>query len=180
MSISDLIKDTRDELSKRLGAGDPAGEVGRVLAELEDEQTRQERVEGELTERVRALRLPLQPASLSLLDRPLPAEVDRHAYIPRSYREPSHAEAEHGVVFVYSTANPTFYRAILERLSAGERIRMETHHGMFELSKEEFESALPGIARSKSYRQGSDSAKGSCTYVISRVPDGLKGFRVRR
>ena len=82
------------------------------------------------------------------------------------------------MVLVYECANPTFYRALFDRLLPGERLRMETHDGEFEMSREEFEGAFPRIVRSRSYQGSSNSAPGSARYVVGRAPTVIKHFRV--
>ena len=61
----------------------------------------------------------------------------------------------------------------------GEKFRIETQHGMFEMTREEFETALPAMVRSASYQRGTDSAPGAARYVTGHVPQGIKQFQVQ-
>ena len=111
--------------------------------------------------------------------RPLPVGLDQRANIPSDRRESSPEEEARGVAFVYRNANPTFYRAVFDRLEPTEKVRIETGQlGAFELTRQEFEVSCPRIAASQSYTRGADSQPGAARYVIGGVPEGLGQFRV--
>jgi hypothetical protein len=176
--ISALIASVRSDLARLLAEGKPVGDAAKLIADLEQEQDRRNRFDAAIGNRIEARRPSEErsAASLDFLQRPLPEGLDERANTPRDYRAPDSAEAARGVVVVYKIANPTFYRAVFDRLAPGQRIRMETRHGALELSREEFESASPSIAKSRSYRHGSDSAPGAARYVVGRVPASLSRF----
>jgi hypothetical protein len=174
--ISNLIAGVRAVLAERLGRGDPAGDAARLLADLETESGRRASLDELFRSRASALSPSVAEGLASILDRPLPNGLDRRALAPRRPRLPTPEQAERGVVMVYGTANPTFYRAVFERLEPGERIRMETQHGAFEMSRDEFERSFPRIARSASYLEGPPSAPGTARYVVGRAPAVIKQF----
>lgn len=105
--------------------------------------------------------------------------VHPRARFPRTLRAPSPEEAGRGVAVAYSSANFMVYRAIVDRLSAGERFRVETRRGAYEIPAERFALAFPGIAASRSYREGSDSMPNACYYVQEPPPDEAEQFLVR-
>jgi hypothetical protein len=176
--IAGVIASVRTDLARLLSEGKPVGDVAKLIADLEQEHDRRGRFDAAIRNRVQALRLTHDesPVSADFLSRPLPEGLDERANTPREVWPPDSEEASRGVVFVYKNANPTFYRAVFDRLAPGERIRMETNHGTLELSREEFETAAPAIAKSKSYMHGTDSAQGAARYVVGRVPASLAGF----
>lgn len=80
-----------------------------------------------------------------------------------------------GVVIAYATANPTFYRSVIDRLQPGEKVRNVTsNHKWYEYTREAFERLLPRIAASDSYRKGSKTAPGKARYVTGRPPVAMK------
>ena len=180
-SLDQLIAAIRLRLSKLLANGAPTRETARLLADLEEEQTRRHQIDERLRGRAAVLEAgPTEPTDASsVFDRPLPADLDGRAGVPRSHRLPSDEERARGVVVSYTNANPTFYRAVIERLQPGEKFRIETAQGTFEMTRDEFETALPAMARSASYRRGTDGAPGAARYVTSRVPKTIDRYRVR-
>lgn len=100
------------------------------------------------------------------------------ATVPRSLRLPSPDEAAAGIVIAYQTANFAVYRAVVDRLRAGERFRMETSFGAYEMSKVEFERAFPNIVASSSYSTGAPSMPGRCYHVVGPPPTVAAGFAV--
>jgi hypothetical protein len=176
--ISDLITSVRADLARLLAEGKPVGDTAKLIADLEQEKERRDRFDAASRNRAQAVG-PSQgglAAASNFLQRPLPQGLDERANTPTKRRAPEAEEASRGVVFVYTIANPTFYRAVFDRLAPSERIRMETNHGTLELSREEFENAAPSIAKSKSYMHGSDSAQGAARYVVGRMPASLAPF----
>ena len=180
-TMDQLIAGVRLRLSKLLANGAPTRETARLLADLEEEQTRRDQIDDKLQARAAALETAaVTPAGASsVFDRPLPAELDDRAGVPRSHRAPTDDERARGVVVSYTNANPTFYRAVIERLQPGEKFRIETAQGTFEMTRDEFETALPAMARSASYRRGTDGAPGAARYVTARVPRTIDQYRVR-
>ena len=155
------------------------GDAARLLADMEAEGTRRAGLDDQFRSRASRLSAPPDDSSDSILDRPLPSGLDHRALVPRKPRPPTAEQADRGVVIVYETANPTFYRAVFERLEPGERIRMETQHGAFEMSRDEFEQSFPRIARSASYQEGPPSAPGTARYVVARAPSAIGLYRSR-
>lgn len=118
------------------------------------------------------------PAVEAFLDRNLASPVPAKATIPRTLREPTPDEKQRGVAIAYAPANFAVYRAVIERLRAGERLRMETQHGTFEFSAADFYRAFPGIAASASFQRGADSMPNRCYYVVGPPPAAAAAFRV--
>ena len=73
-------------------------------------------------------------AVATFLDRVPAGDVPTRATVPRTIREPTPDEHRRGVAIAYATANFAVYRAIVERLRPGERLRMETQFGAYEFS----------------------------------------------
>ena len=173
--LDQLTKEVRGQLAERLASGQAAGDAARLLADLEVEVGRRTSLDSQFRERTRQL-TDASPdgGSSDFLRRPLPLGLDSRAVLPRQTRAPSPQEAARGVVCVYAVANPTFYRSIIDRLEPGERFRMESaQHGTYELTKDDFERELPGIATSRSYLQGPPSAPGTARYVQGRPLRGI-------
>lgn len=178
--VRDLTTKVRAELGRRLKDGQSGGQLGRVLSDLEDEQARRDRVDDELARAVDGVFGSIAgpgPAS-PFTSRPTPVGLDRRATMPRSLREPTVDEAKRGVAVVYDVSNFTVYKAINDRLRPGELFRMETPGRVYEIPIDEFGSAFASIARSKSYQQGSDSAPGTCRYVVGPPPPAAKAYLV--
>jgi hypothetical protein len=77
------------------------------------------------------------------------------------------------VMFAYSTANPSFFRAVIDRLEPGEKVRnVTTNHGTYEYSREEFRTRLPDAARTDSYLTSTASAHAACRYVTGSPSEG--------
>ncbi len=108
------------------------------------------------------------------------AEIDPRATWPRGLRSPSSTEVARGVVIAYATANFAVYRSVVERLAPGERFRMETRLGTFEISRAEFDASFASIAATASYATGSPSMPGRCYYVQSVPPAGASAYLVGR
>ena len=179
-SLDQLITGVRVRLSKLLASGAATRETARLLADLEEEQARRDQIDDRLRSRTAALESgpAVEASATSVLDRPLPAELDDRAGVPRSHRPPTDDERVRGVVVSYANANPTFYRALIDRLQPGEKFRIETAQGTFEMTRDEFETALPAMARSASYQHGTDGAPGAARYVTGRVPRAIDRYRV--
>lgn len=111
-------------------------------------------------------------------DRVPSTSFSTRATFPRTLRTPTPDEGGRGIVIAYAPANFAVYRAVVERLSPDERFRMETQHGVFEMSRAEFESAFAWILSTESYRSGSPSMPGRCYYVQGPPPPGAERFRV--
>ena len=112
--------------------------------------------------------------------RPPRVVIDSRAVFPRTLRSPTPDEAKRGIVLAYAPANFAVYRAVIERLGAHERFRMETQFGPYEMSRAEFESSFPWILVTASYSTGSDSMPGKCYYVQGPPPIGADRFLVKR
>jgi hypothetical protein len=185
-SLDEMIATVRGRMVELLNSGQKTRETALVLADLEEELERRARVDERLAGRVNALGQAFPPSrsdagSLmgpTILDRPLPAGLDDRAGFPRSHRPPSATEAARGVAIAYASHSPTFYRALIERLRPGEKFRLETQFGAFEMTRGEFETALPSMVRSNSYQQGTDGAPGAARYVTGRVPRTIEQYRV--
>ena len=175
-NLDDLVARTRSKLTGLLASGAATRETALLLAELEDEQVRRRDFDARAVARLDGTRT-VSPVTNSVLDRPLPAGLDRRAGVPRSWRPPTADETGRGIAIVYSNANPTFYRAVIERLEADENFRIETQHGAFEMSRAQFEAALPAVVRSDSYQRGTDAAPGAARYVTGRVPQSIERYR---
>ena len=93
------------------------------------------------------------------------------ATFPRTLRLPTPEEMTRGLVVAYAPANFTVYRAVIERLRADDRFRMETQVGDYEMSRAEFEDTFWSIVTA-SYRTGSDSMPGRCYSFRDRRPTG--------
>ena len=181
-TLDELIERARARLTDLLAGGAATRDTALLLADLEEEQGRREQVDRRFAARAQSLDTPraaVSAGSSRVLDRVLPAGLDDRAGIPRSHRSPNDEESARGVVIAYSNANPTFYRAVIERLLSGEKFRLETQHGTFEMTREEFEAALPAMVRSASYQRGTDGAPGAARYVTGRVPKSIERFRVQ-
>jgi hypothetical protein len=175
-----LIRIVRTRMAELLVNGEPTRATALLLVDLEEEEQRRRTIDADLQRRAAALgRADVAPpgADVWILDRPLPEGLDRRAHVPRTGRAPTPAEAARGVVFAYATANPTFYRAVIDRLAPGESFRMETQHGTFEMTRDDFHATLPAITRSASYQHGSDTAPGAARYVVGRAPRSLAALR---
>ncbi len=184
-TLDELMDQVRARMGELLSGGQPTRDTALLLADLEEEQDRRARADEKLTQRVTGLAGDANRVSsfaalpgAAVLGRPLPAGLDDRAGVPRSHREPTEAERERGVVVAYSNAHPTFYRAVIDRLRDEEKFRIETQHGNFEMTRAEFETALPAMARSNSYQRGTDTAPGAARYVTGRVPQTIERFRV--
>ena len=179
-NLDALIKQTRIRLSNLLARGAATRETARLLADLEEEQTRREQIDARLAARAASFEggAVSTDRAESVLDRPLPPGLDDRAGVPRSHRPPTAGEEARGVVVAYANANPTFYRALIERLRPGEKFRHETPLGTFEMTRDEFEAALRAMVRSASYQRGTDGAPGAARYVTGRVPKPLARYRV--
>jgi hypothetical protein len=175
-----LISQARSRLTDLLATGAPTRDTALFLADLEEEQMRRTRVDEQLRARADALATPRSRASdrSEVLDRPLPTGLDGRAGTPRTHRTPTDDERARGVVIAYASANLTFYRAVNDRLMPGEKLRMETQHGTFEMTRDQFEAAMPAPARSPSYQHGSASTPGKARYVTGHVPRSLQPYRV--
>ncbi len=113
-------------------------------------------------------------------DRVPASDVHPSATFPRTLRLPTPAETARGIAIAYSTANFTVYRAVVDRLRPGERFRVETQFGAYEIPRQGFETAFPGIVSSSSYRTGSDSMPNRCYYVVGPPPAAGQQFRVTK
>lgn len=111
-------------------------------------------------------------------DRAPAAEIDPRATWPRGLRSPTSTEVARGVVVAYATANFAVYRSVVERLAPGERFRMETRFGAFEISRAEFDASFVSIAAAASYTTGSPSMPVRCYYVQSVPPAGASAYLV--
>jgi hypothetical protein len=111
-------------------------------------------------------------------DRPAMSDVHPRARWPNSLRAPAPDEGAREVAIAYATANFTVYRALIDRLRDGERLRMETQFGSYEFSRASFHRSFPGIAASVSYRFGPPTAPNTCYYVIGPPPAAAEQFRV--
>jgi hypothetical protein len=109
-------------------------------------------------------------------DRVPSSMLSRTATIPRTLRGPTVEEAKRGVVVAYAPANFAVYRWVIERLQPFERFRMETQHGVFEMSRSEFEAEFGWIVATASYATGSPSMPGRCYYVQGPPPPGAYRF----
>jgi hypothetical protein len=180
-TLDELIFRIRTRLTDLLASGAATRDTALLLADLEEEHGRREQMDQRLVARADALDTPrdgVTAGTSPVLDRPLPARLDDRAGIPRTHRAPNDEERSRGVAIAYANANPTFYRALIERLLPGEKFRLETQHGTFEMTREEFEMALPAMVRSASYQRGTDGAPGAARYVTGRVPQTIERFRV--
>lgn len=111
-------------------------------------------------------------------DRVPSSTFSRTATVPRTLRGPTVEEARRGIVVAYAPANFAVYRAVIERLQPFERFRMETQHGVFEMSRAEFEGEFGWIIATASYATGSPSMPGRCYYVQGPPPPGADRFLV--
>lgn len=173
--LKTLIGELRKRMSMRLDRGEPIGETGRLVADAEEELERHTRTVGDLLRRAEDLdrTAPARKARHSFFDRPRPDGLDRRAARPKA-KDLKPDQVARGVVFAYETANPTFYRSVIERLQPGEKVRNVTsNHAWYEYTRDEFEMHLPGIASSPSYQTGTDAAPGKARYVTGRPPAGI-------
>ena len=117
-------------------------------------------------------------AVAAFLDRRPRREVPARATVPKTIREATEEERRRGVAVAYATANFTVYRAIVDRLAPGERLRMETQFGVYEFSAADFYEAFPGIAASASFTTGAPSMLDKAYYVVGPPPAAGEAFRV--
>jgi hypothetical protein len=180
-TLVNLMGQTRDRMAELLTNGSATRDTALLLADLEEEQARRDQIDQRFLARSRALSgaASSEAATLGFIDRELPADLDSRAGVPRTHRAPTKAEQSRGVAVAYSTSNPTFYRAVIERLLPGEKFRMETKaYGTYEMTRDEFETALPAMVRSASYQRGTDSVPGAARYVTGRAPQSIAKFKV--
>jgi hypothetical protein len=182
--IAEMLTEVREDLQRRLADGTLAGESARLLADLEAEVRRRSRADEAFSARVADLIAPAGDegglVGRRFLERPHPVDVDERASEPSpgAILPITPSQTKRAVVYSFSAANPTFDRAIIERLAPSERIRMQTsNHGCFEMTRDEFEKELANIASSASYRTGPPAAPGTCRYTTGRVPPALEKFR---
>jgi hypothetical protein len=177
--LTEIATTVRRRMARLLEEEMPTRETARLLAEIEDEQERHERVVADLARRADELDSGPAAPTTALPDRPHPPGVDPRAATPwRGGRDVTPAQAARGVVYAYATANPTFFRALIDRLEPGEKVRnITSNHGNFEYSKEEFLATLPDIAASASYRTGTTSAPGACRYVTGNPSPELRSLK---
>lgn len=106
---------------------------------------------------------------------PLPAQAKK----PRSLQATDEADAARGVVVRYVERNFTIYRAVVDRLRAGERLRIEDKLGAYELTADELRTALAAAVATPSYLTGTASTPGGCYYTWSRgAPPSMSPYRV--
>jgi hypothetical protein len=150
-----------------------------LLADIEQEQERHERVVADLARRAEELEQGTGNRQGGFLERPHPAGVDPRAAKPwKSKFRLTDEQIKRGVVFAYGNANPTFYRAVIDRLGPGERVRnATTNHGAFEYTRDQFLATLPEIAGSASYTMGTTSAPGACRYTTGTPSPAMKTLR---
>jgi hypothetical protein len=179
-TIATLTVRIRERMAGLLASGAGTRDTALLLAELEEEQARRDEIDKRLAARADGLvvRQTHKPIVGSVLDRALPVGLDRRAGTPRTLRSPNAEELLRGVAIAYSNANLTFYRAVIERLLPGEKFRLETQHGTFEMTRDEFEGAVPAMVRTPSYQRGTAGAPGAARYVTGRVPRSIERFRV--
>jgi hypothetical protein len=179
-TLDSLIARIRIRMSDLLASGAVTRDTALLLADLEEEQARRDQIDLRLQERADALNGAGggSAGNPSVLDRPLPAGLDRRAGVPRTLRPPTAEEGARGVVVAWSNTNLTFYRAVIDRLLPDEKFRLETQHGTFEVTRDEFEKAVPSMVRSASYQRRSDAAPGAARYVTGRVPASISKYRI--
>jgi hypothetical protein len=110
-------------------------------------------------------------------DRRAASNVHPRARFPLTLREPSPHEKARMVEVAYAVGNFTVYRAVIDRLTTGSLLRMETQFGPFEFSAAAFYRSFPGIAGSESYLTGPPSQPNSCYYVVGPPPAEAARFR---
>lgn len=179
MDLGTLVNDLRKRVASQLDRGEPIGELGRIIADAEEEKQRHARAVTELMRRMTDLdtgAVPLHAVIRSFFDRPRPEGLDGRAARPKPI-DVTPDQVERGVVMAYQTANPTFYRSVIERLQPGEKVRnVTTNHAWYEYTRESFERLLPRIAASPSYQRGSDTQPGKARYVTGRPPAEMKNM----
>lgn len=122
-----------------------------------------------------------QNVAIGLLGRLPLATLPGRARIPRTLRGATPAEHGRGVVAAYSVGNFTVYRALIDRLRNGEKIRMETtNYDVYEFSRAEFYEHFPAIAASESFRVGPPTSPDACHYVVGPPPAAATRFKVPR
>jgi hypothetical protein len=180
-TLVNLMKQTRGRMAELLTSGSATRDTALLLADLEEEQAKRDQTDERFLARSRALSgtASSESATLGFMDREVPSGLDYRAGVPRTLRMPTDKERDRGVAIVYSVSNPTFYRAVIERLLPGENFRMETKaHGTYEMTRAEFETALPAMVRSDSYQRGTHSVPGAARYVTGRAPQSIAIYKV--
>lgn len=172
--IGELEAEVRGRLLKLLEQKQPTRETALLLAQIEEERDRHEGAVAGLARRASELASGVVSMPGEFLDRPNPVDVDPRASKPWQQQPVTEAQAARGVVFAYTTANPAFYRAVIDRLRPGEKVRNVSNHGTYEYGREEFLATLPEIARTASYRTGTPSAPGSCRYTTGSPSAAMK------
>lgn len=172
------MQTVRSELERRLLAGEPAGKWASLLARLEGEVARRDRFDRELESVAGSGAGEPAEAASAFRSRALPG-VDLRAQLPtRTLREPTDDERQRGVAVAYRTKRFSLYRAVVERLQPGEKVRMEFEPDVSEMTRREIEHAFPNIVASASYRTGTRGAPGRCMYVQAVPPPAATPFKV--
>jgi hypothetical protein len=176
-SIDKTISRLRQRMVIQLERDEAIGEVGRLIADAEEERDRHVVAVAALDERAARLDsdvVPVRKAVQSFFDRPRPDGLDGRAARPKAM-ELTPDQVARGVVIAFETANPTFLRAVIDRLLPGEKVRnVTTNHKWYEYSRDDFERLLPRIAASDSYQKGSETAPGKARYVTGRPPAAME------
>lgn len=175
-NMAKIAASVRLRMAHLLEEDQPARETALLLADIEQEQERHERVVADLARRADELEHGTGTRPGGFLERPHPAGVDSRAAKPWKSEFPlTNEQIKRGVVFAYGNANPTFYRAVIDRLAPGERVRnVTTNHGAFEYTRDEFLATLPDIASSNSYTIGTTSAPGACRYTTGTPSPAMR------
>ena len=177
-NLTQIATSVRRRMARLLEDGKPTRETALLLAQIEEEQERHDGAVAELARRADELDHGTSGGRARLLDRPHPAGLDPRAAKPGARADVTDVQAKRGVVFAYETANPTFYRAVNDRLQPGEKVRNVTvNHGTYEYTRDEFLATLPEIARTDSYRIGTKSAPGACRYTTGNPSPAMKTLK---